>query len=227
MSRCLSLLLILFLAGCASRGPLKSLNHSDQDSLAVGRLTVNYNQKDLTAKSSMKFVSLDQSRSGSGTKWSRTSTYAPAQDGLVVMTMPVGRNYLAEIQCLPPGSPDPAIYRFAPGDMVFEVTDPSTVYYLGDIRVDWSGPASKSEVSSAAFWFGAIGAAIAAANAKNDGKLDLAVSDQFESCQSEVMSRYPEESLQFNKTLLPVKPSGKTPIQVKEPEAVPMEKTAP
>jgi hypothetical protein len=188
---------LLVLAGCATRGPLKSLDHVSNEALVIGHLQVNYNAENLTGKSALIFRLQDGDAD-------RTSTFAADATGLIMMKMPLGRNVWTEIQCIPPGSPDPARFRFSRQDMALTLTDPNTIYYLGHLTVNWQGPTSKSEVSSAAFWFGAIGAAIAEATAKNDGKIAVALKDDLAGAQAEAEKHYPDYSLLIKKALLAV-----------------------
>ncbi len=144
------LVAVLITAGCATRGPLASLPSSWTKALVVGRVSVLYNQQIRTAQTELRFKQTERVEpshaffygpGGEGPKI--PTTYRLDESGLVVLELEPGQWVLERIICQPGQETGEMQYVFLGGDTVFRLAQAGRIYYLGDLDVNWLGPAVK------------------------------------------------------------------------------------
>lgn len=157
----LFLFCILVLAGCSVNKQLATLDHSPQEAIVAGKLTVYYNGKNVTEKTTILFNEI---------MWG-TYSYHPDSTGYLITKLPLGRSYFSRIAYNP-------FHNNLPKDLAaFEMTSNDSIYYIGDLTINWQGSKSKMPAGM----FGLVGAL--ADEMCSDGNFEFYSENNLESFQ--------------------------------------------
>jgi hypothetical protein len=180
---------LVFSAGCATRGPLATLHASPDKALVVGRVSVSYNQKNLTEQSELRFQQLTREKTGStfyygpgGAGPKIPTAYRLDASGWVVLTLEPGQWVLERIICRPGEQTGDMLYAFYREDTSFNLAQAGKIYYLGEVDVRWQGPMVKD--------WNLFRVLDPSGRPVNDGELELSIKNDPEGMQAELTRRY-------------------------------------
>ena len=132
LSSALGLALILVGSGCASNKLKRLEDLSDKEAVAIAKIRVLHNGKDVTKGAAVLF---DAPATGIP-----KYDYLVGEDGYVIAKLPVGDNSLNYIL-----HPDRVTqHRFRDGELAFVLPEGRAIYYIGDITFHWQGTGSSA-----------------------------------------------------------------------------------
>ena len=174
------LILIAFvISGCITTNKqLTTLDLEPGESIVWGRIKVLYNDKEITAKTTLCF----------NEKMTGKYNYKPDSTGNIITKLPVGNCFISRVAYT-------NFFYNLPTEMTqFFINDQSKVNYIGDLTINWIG--KKSKISG---MFGLVGAIVDELN--NDGELEVYVVDNLDEFIQYFNSRY-NSDLEFNNIVL-------------------------
>jgi hypothetical protein len=156
---------LLALGGCASIGPITSVDKGPNEAIVIGRIRVFYNGEDVTKDSTIWFRSRGSSKD---------FAYQPDQHGTVYTKLPVGSYHVQRVEYR--SFVGTFHHEFLEQRAPFAISDHVRVNYIGDLTLDWKGRSLKP--SQALLMLGVVGGiASAIADIGNDGEIAIGTAD--------------------------------------------------
>ncbi len=167
--KCLILLYLLgFLANCSSRKSLLHLESKEGQAIVTGKIYVFYNGADVTEKTSVLFNEVN---------WGKYN-YRADSSHILLTHLPLGECYIARLAY------QTFRYNIPKEKSLVTLNNSDSIYYLGDITLDWKG--AKDKVPGA--MFGLVG--VLADEANPDGTVDIYVESNPDSITKYLLNKY-------------------------------------
>lgn len=151
---------------------LTTLDHSSEEAIVAGKITVYYNGKNVTEKTILLFNEV---------MWG-TYSYRPDSTGYLVTKLPIGRCHFSRITYYP-------FHNNIAKDLAsFELTNSDSIYYIGDLTINWQGKKSKMPAGA---MFGLVGAL--ADEMSSDGNFEFYAENNYDSFQEYFKTNFNNE----------------------------------